>query len=79
AGILNRFFVYFADLAKRPFMAEYRRRSNILGQSVLCREGDLSYAARALAIDEDGGLVVGLEDGSRKVLVSGETRIRLAG
>jgi BirA family biotin operon repressor/biotin-[acetyl-CoA-carboxylase] ligase len=76
AGILNRFFTFFPNLTDRAFLAEYRRRSNILGRSVLCLEGERYYPARALDIDPDGGLAVDLEDGSRRILRSGEVRVR---
>jgi BirA family biotin operon repressor/biotin-[acetyl-CoA-carboxylase] ligase len=76
AGILNRFFDFFPHLADRAFLAEYRRRSNILGRDVLCREGENVYPARALDIDADGGLIVSLTDGGRRILRSGEVRVR---
>ncbi|MDR1961325.1 MAG: biotin--[acetyl-CoA-carboxylase] ligase [Gracilibacteraceae bacterium] len=76
AEVLNKFFVYFEDLSDKSFISEYRRRSNILGRSIICREGEKSYAAQALDIDQDGGLVVRLEDGSVRTLSSGEVRIR---
>ncbi|MDR0434143.1 MAG: biotin--[acetyl-CoA-carboxylase] ligase [Gracilibacteraceae bacterium] len=76
AEILNKFFAAYANLEERAYMAEYRRRSNLLGRGVLCLEGGRSYPARALAINDDGELIVSLEDGTRKALSSGEVRVR---
>jgi BirA family biotin operon repressor/biotin-[acetyl-CoA-carboxylase] ligase len=78
AEILNKFFACFENLADRSFMAEYRRRSNILGRGVVCRECGESYTARALDINQDGGLLVRLNDGSSRTLSFGEVTIRPA-
>ncbi len=56
---------------------EYRKRSMVLGQSVICFDGAGSYEAKALDIDKQGGLIVETLSGERKVLHTGEITIRL--
>lgn len=77
------------ELATRDFLEEYRRRCFILGTDIyfyprgmncdtafpeLPPEGGIrGYAA---AIDDDGGLVVRLTDGTERILSTGEISIR---
>ena len=58
------------------FMEDYRRRSMILGQEIYFIENNVPTPAKAVAINEHGGLEVALADGSRKTLSSGEISIR---
>lgn len=60
----------------RAFMAEYRRRSVVLGRDILCTAGDRVFTARALEIDDSGGLVVDGPDG-RETLRWGEVSIKV--
>ena len=57
-------------------MDAYRRRSVVLGKELLCIAGERSFTARALAIDDSGGLVVELPGGGVETLRWGEVRIR---
>ncbi len=63
------------DVSDRGFMDEYRRRSVVLGKDVTCIVGDRSFTARALAIDDDGALVV-LGPNGRETLRWGEVSVR---
>lgn len=64
-------------------MDEYRKRSIILGKDVTVRplaldcENAPSYPARAVDITDDASLIVQLEDGSQKLLHSGEVTLKL--
>ena len=64
------------DPADRDFMAEYRRRSIVPGRDVTYTLGENSFTARALAIDDDGGLVVRHPDGRTETLRWGEVSVR---
>jgi len=47
----------------RDFMDEYRRRSVILGRRIRCTVGERTFSAAALAIDDEGGLLVSGPEG----------------
>lgn len=66
-------------LAKRDdsYLELYRRQSMVLGKDVYYFQNGERFAARALDIDESGGLVVAHTDGSRTTLQSGEITLRL--
>lgn len=61
-------------------MQEYKQMSFIIGQTVEVHPviGDVSsvYMAKAVDIADDAGLIVELEDGSRRILNSGEVSLR---
>lgn len=58
------------------YLAKYREKSMVLGKEVRCYIGDRVIDGVALDIDENGGLKVMTEDGT-KVLSSGEITLRL--
>lgn len=58
------------------FLEENRRRSVVLGREVLVTRGDETFAARAVEIDGEGGLVVQTPDGTQ-TLRSGEVSLHL--
>lgn len=62
-------------LDDRLFLAEYRRRSSVIGQTVTVTEGETVYAAVAMDIDDSGALLVE-RDGVPKRLIYGEVRVR---
>ena len=87
AAIINEMMGIYENMDAREFMAEYRSRSMILGREIrVIPTGTVdinqalaqSPAAKALDIDENGGLVVRYEDGRTETLNSGEISIRLA-
>ena len=57
-------------------LAEYRRRSVVLGKTVKCIVGDREFPAEALEIDDAGALVVRTASGALKTLRWGEVSIR---
>ena len=71
------------DVEDRSFLTEYRRRCFILGEQIYVHplSSDKEIPARALAIEDDGGLLVeyldGENAGNREVLRTGEISIRL--
>lgn len=81
ASVLNEFWNIYEHLAEREFMEEYRERSNVIGKDVRFLEGETWQDARALGIDDDGGLIVayGTEDGGmvQRTLRTGEITLRV--
>ena len=72
------------NMESRQFIEKYKERNFILGEQITVYQGIYktdpsevpSRPARALDIDENGGLVVMYSDGSRETLTSGEVSIR---
>lgn len=68
---------------KEDIIPEYRNRSMLKGKKLtvtsLIGDNTTNYEATALDITEDAGLLVQLEDGSRKVLHSGEVSLHYTG
>ena len=77
AEILNRFYVLYPDLASRSYLDEYRKRCFVLGEQVTFPQGSETIEAKAIAIDDDGGLVVALPNGETKTLTYGEISIKI--
>ena len=77
AGVLNCFFEYYDRISDKSYMEEYRRRSFVIGRQVTYLSGNTKQRVTVLGIDDDAGLLVEAEDGTRSVLDSGEVSIRL--
>lgn len=58
------------------YLAEYRRRCVTLGREVTVLRGSAATRATALDIDDGFGLVIGLPDGTRQTVTSGEVSVR---
>ena len=75
AAFYGEFFAIYEKGCGREFMNEYRSRSNVIGKNVTVFRGNECYDAKAVDIDERGGLVVE-RNGEKEVLSSGEITIR---
>jgi len=78
AEIASRLLDLAGDLSDKSYLDEYRAHSMVLGKRITYYDGDKACSATAIGIDGSGGLVIQNEDGSSKVLSSGEISIRLA-
>ena len=78
AAMLAELLPLAEDLSSRSFLPEYRRRSMLLGREIVFSHAGGRFAAVAEGIDDNGGLVVRLPDGSRETLRSGEVSVRTA-
>lgn len=69
------------DVIKRPqdtaYLSLYRKHSMVIGREIVYTENGVTHHARALDIDDFGGLVVEREDGARGTLRSGEISVRV--
>lgn len=61
---------------KSQLMDTYRHHCVTLGKKILMVRGEESAYGEALDLDEDGGLLVRLADGTKTVVSSGEVSIR---
>lgn len=76
AAFLKSFHDVCADLDSGGFAEEYRRRSLLVGQSILVLRGGDTRPATACDIDGECRLLVRYEDGSTEALSSGEVSVR---
>lgn len=76
AAILNETESLYATMATGDFLEESRKRSLLIGKEIRVLEGEDSYPAKAVEIDETGQLIVETGEG-RKALHSGEVSVRL--
>lgn len=60
----------------KSFIDYYRSHSMVLGEKIKFIQNGIVTYAKAVSIDSTGGLEVELDDGSRKILRSGEISIR---
>lgn len=77
AAILNELYSLYEGLSERTFIEDYRKLSNVIGKKVRFTSGKSWVEAKALDVDQDGGLVVELENGEKQVLRTGEITLRL--
>ena len=78
ARITNDLLAFAENMQDCSYMEDYRKMSIVLGREIRYNEGNVLIRARALDIDSEGGLMVELENGSVKVLKTGEITVRLA-
>lgn len=76
AEIANEVWKLSRDLDDHSFIDEYRSRSNVIGRDINYIVGGEAHPARAVDIDDMGGLIIEEPDGSRRTLSSGEISIR---
>lgn len=78
ASFLTHFFRRYEEIADDvpAYMEEYRRRCFVIGQRVEVIRGEERYCATALCVDDDAGLVVRRDDGTKETLSSGEISVR---
>lgn len=76
AEIINQVFKLCMRTEDRSFIAEYKENSMLLGSDIYILAGEEKTKAKAIDINESGGLVVELEDGTVRILNSGEVSIR---
>lgn len=82
ASIVNNLLDMIPAISERTFLTEYRRRCFILGKGIMVHplDGHRPIKARAIDVDENGGLVVEYMEGIRmremETLANGEVTIR---
>ena len=76
AEILNNILSIIPNIKDYDFISEYKKRSIILNQEVIYTIGGINSKGKAIDINNDGSLVIKHDDGSIKILNSGEVSIR---
>ncbi len=77
AEFISSFMTYYNKLDKKAHCQEYSRRCFVLGRDINVIKNGEKTPAKAIAIDDDCGLLVEFRDGERAILNSGEISIRL--
>ncbi len=76
ALIAQKLLRYADDLRSRCWMDDYRARSMVVDKNITYIENGIARNAKALSIDDNGGLVVN-DDGRIKTLSTGEISVRI--
>lgn len=76
AKILHELFSITDNLNVYNFMDEYKQYSAVLGKDIEIIHGDMRSFGKAIDINENGGLVARLHNGTIVTLTSGEISIR---
>ncbi len=84
AALINEMLAVLEDPGDKGFLADYRKRCFILGRDISVHPtpansplDESGRRAHALAVTDDGGLLVRWPDGREEALHSGEVSIRL--
>jgi BirA family biotin operon repressor/biotin-[acetyl-CoA-carboxylase] ligase len=75
AAVLNALEKRIEQVDSGEFLPDYRSRSIIIGKLVLVTQGNESFQAKALGIDDSGRLVVKQESGKIITISSGSVRL----
>lgn len=77
AEILNGLMNYYYDFHKKEFVEKYKLRSCVVGKNIMVMDGDTSYQALALDIDENCKLKVKTKEGMVKYLSHEEISVKV--
>lgn len=79
-SILNKFEVYYKEFLKTgsisQFISEYKEQSAVIGREVNIISSNTQHKGKVLNISEEGQLIIQLEDGTIKEIISGEVSVR---
>ncbi|WP_294172026.1 biotin--[acetyl-CoA-carboxylase] ligase [uncultured Clostridium sp.] len=76
AEIISNILDMIPRIKNYDFISEYKKRSIVLNQEIIYISSGISSKGKAININCDGSLVVEHDDGSIKILNSGEVSIR---
>lgn len=76
AEIIDRVLGWTEPPQEAELFRRYRKRLRMLGEQVTVVQGETSYPARAVGLDDAGHLIVENADGVQQILTSGEVRRR---
>lgn len=78
AEITNRLLPLADNPENKAYLESYRSHSLVLGKKIDYYNNGNVFSAKAIWIDNEGGLVIEKPDGNREVLRSGEITVRLS-
>ena len=68
---------FYNSFESKSYLKEYIDRSILLGKNITVIDKDCNKTAKAISIDDECHLLVRFEDGTEKLLSSGEVSIKL--
>lgn len=74
--VLNNIAECCDNITDKSYLDEYRKRSFLIGKSIVVINNDTRTNARAIEIDDKARLVVRFDDGKTQALNSGEVSVR---
>lgn len=78
AAVLDNLLSICDNIEDRTFIPYYRSHSMVIGKEInVIPRDEPPVPAKALDIDDNGGLIIEYEDGTRTVLTTGEVSIRI--
>ena len=77
AGFINSFMYYYKNIENKHHCDKYAERCFVVGKEINVISGEDARPAKALAVDENCGLVVQFENGDTTILNSGEISVRV--
>ena len=77
AAVADEMMTLTDDLKNHSYIDDYRKYSLITGKRIDFYHNNIKYTGTAKDIDENGGLIVTLDDGTTQTLTSGEVTVRL--
>ena len=75
AAVMEKLYVTTKDLNDLSYVAEYRKRSFLIGKNISFLEDGIEKAAHVDGIDNTCGLMITFEDNSKRVLRNGEVSV----
>ena len=78
AETANELCDIFSNISDKSYIDDYRRCSMIIGKKIDFYKNNIKHTAKAMNIDQSGGLIVMLSDGTVTTLTSGEVTVRLS-
>ena len=76
AAVLDKLKYYYDKIPQRAFFEEYKRRSVVIGKRVKVVSGNLNGYAQIIDLDENCFLKARFDDGSERLLSSGEVSVK---
>ena len=76
ASVLQRFDYYYKNIKKKEFFSVYAEKNLLMNQNVLVIQGDNSFPAKVIGLNDDFSLKLLLPDGEITNLLSGELSVR---
>lgn len=77
AEIMNQFYPLYQEMESKEYLNQYRERCFVLGKEVSFKKNNEELEGKAVAIDDEGGLVVERKNNERLTLSYGEISIKV--
>ncbi len=76
AAVIDNLMENYRSIESRSFIERYRKYAIMLDRDVICISGRDSFNAHTVDIDDNGGLIVRMQDGTLRTLSTGEISVR---